>query len=324
MLQIEHDHAHMSCPICDHLMDATGRKLYDDRYGYPGIFATFRCKHCEHISLGADFSPEQLTDLYSNYYPRSALDVESHTPPKECKGFTAWFDGVHCKAFRWVPPAVRVLDVGCGFGETLGYHQARGCEVHGVEADQNIRRVAEKYGYSVHVGLFAPDVYTPGYFDCVTLDQVIEHVTDPVKTLRGIEQVLKPGGLAILSTPNASGLGCRLFGRYWINWHTPYHLQFFSLRSMKVAAERAGLVLESSRTITSSDWLHYQWIHLLNFPNKEIPSQFWTHLNHMSLPQKIGMYLLTWMHRARLNHLVTRIFDAFDVGDSRMYFLRKP
>jgi 2-polyprenyl-3-methyl-5-hydroxy-6-metoxy-1,4-benzoquinol methylase len=323
-MPVDLDQSRVNCSICGYVMDATGRTFYDDRYGYPGTFSTFGCRHCGHISLHADFTPKQLTDLYSNYYPRSALDVENHTPPKECEGFGAWFDGIRCKAFRWVPPGVRVLDIGCGFGETLGYHQARGCEVHGVEADQNILRVAEKFGYNVHVGLFDPELYAPGYFDYVTLDQVIEHVTDPVATLRGIERVLKPGGVAILSTPDASGWGARLFGRYWINWHTPYHLQLFSLRSMKAAAERAGLVLESSRTITSSEWLYYQWIHLLSFPNKGVPSQFWAHLNHMSFPQKIGMHMLAWMHRTRLNHLVTRIFDALDVGDCRLYFLRKP
>jgi 2-polyprenyl-3-methyl-5-hydroxy-6-metoxy-1,4-benzoquinol methylase len=305
-------------------MDATGLTLYDDRYGYPGVFPTFRCRDCVHVSLRADFSAEQLTDLYSNYYPRSARDIESHNPPKVRKGFGLWFDGLRCKAFRWVPPDVRILDIGCGFGESLGYHQARGCEVYGVEADENIRRLAEKYGYKVHIGLFDPEQYIPDYFDYVTLDQVIEHFIDPISTLRGIERVLKPGGVVVLSTPNASGWGARLFGRYWINWHSPYHLQFFSKRSMRLAAERAGLVLERSQAVTSSEWLYYQWLHLLTYPEMGHQSEFWMNRNKINVLKKIVMRALKFMHWMRVNHIVTRFFDALDVGDSRLYFLRKP
>ncbi len=38
-----------------------------------------------------------------------------------------------------MPRNVRVLDIGCGFGESLGYYEARGCEAYGVEADENTR-----------------------------------------------------------------------------------------------------------------------------------------------------------------------------------------
>lgn len=305
-------------------MVKTGLTVYDDRYGYPGEFPLLGCGDCGHISLRAAFSPEQLTDLYSRYYPRASLKVENHRPHQECAGFNAWLDGARCKAFRWVPRHVRILDIGCGFGETLGYHQARGCDVYGVEADQNIRRVAEKFGYKVHVGLFDPDLYAPGFFDYVTMDQVIEHVTDPLAALRGIARILKPGGVAILSTPNAAGWGAKLFGRRWINWHAPYHLQFFSVRSMQLAAKQAGLVLDKSKTITSSEWLYYQWIHLATFPKMETPSPFWAHRNDLGLIQKVVLRILTLVHRTKINHLVTRLFDSLGAGDARMYFLRKP
>jgi len=171
---------------------------------------------------------------------------------------------------------VRVLDLGCGFGESLGYHAARGCDVYGVEADENIRRVVEKFGYKVHVGLFDDRVYEPEFFDYVTMDQVIEHVTDPLLTLRGVARILKSGGKAILSTPNANGWGAKIFGRRWINWHAPYHLQFFSRDSMRIAAEQAGFEVTQVKTITNSEWLFYQWIHLVTYPKLGEPSWFWS------------------------------------------------
>jgi len=300
------------------------KEVYDDRYGYPGCFSLLKCPECSHTFLDGAFSTEALRNLYSNYYPRSTFDVKNYRPYQEVKGFGAWFDGAMSATFRWVPRNVRILDIGCGFGESLGYHQARGCDVYGVEADENIRRVADRFGYKVHVGLFDSNVYEGNFFDYVTMSQVIEHVTDPVETLNGIKRILKPEGVAILSTPNANGWGARVFGRRWINWHVPYHLQFFSVRSMRLAAERAGLVLERTMTITPSAWLHFQWIHLLCYPQERKPSAFWTPGILKSRNQNWVIRLLIFIHRCKLDHVITRLFDALGMGDNRLYFLRKP
>jgi SAM-dependent methyltransferase len=313
----------MNCPIC-HSPAAEAGRFYDDRYGYPGTFPLLQCARCGHRFLNATFTPEALHELYSHYYPRSTFVLEQFSPYRERFGFGAWLDGERASPFRWVPRDVRVLDIGCGFGESLGYHQARGCEVYGVEVDENIRRVADAFGYRVHVGLFDPAVYPPAYFDFATMSQVIEHIADPVQTLRGVSRILKPGGTAILSTPHADGWGAHVFGRRWINWHAPYHLQFFTRRSMELAAQQAGLVVEQAVTLTPSAWLYYQWIHLLTCPLPGQPSAFWAPGGKWTLPQKAISGALKIMHRCKINHLITRLFDAVGRGDSRIYVLRKP
>ncbi len=315
----------MKCPVCDNVKGLNLKlEVYDDRYGYPGRFPLYRCVFCGHVFLSASFSAEQLSTLYSEYYPRSSFRLEDHRTHNERTGFLAWLDGARASAFRWVPRNVRILDIGCGFGETLGYHKARGCEVYGVEADENIRRVGDRYGYKVHVGLFNPSNYEPCSFDYVTMDQVMEHVQNPVEVLQGISQVLKPGGMAILSVPNACGWGARIFGRRWINWHAPYHMQFYSTRSMQIVLEKVGLVLDRTCTMTPSSWLYYQWLHLLTCPPEGVPSKFWEQKGKYSVAQKVAIRLFSLIHRSKLNHLITRAFDAVDLGDSRLYFLRKP
>ena len=313
----------INCTICFNAAN-TRQSIYDDRYGYPGLFPLLKCTCCGHAFLQAEFPAELLRNLYSNYYPRSSFNIDTYLPANESSGFRSWLNGDKSSTFRWVPRAVRVLDIGCGFGESLGYYQARGCDVYGVEADENIRRVADKFGYNVHVGLFDASVYEANFFDYVTMSQVIEHVTEPVQTLSGIARVLKPGGVAILSTPNASGWGAKVFGRYWINWHAPYHLQFFTLQSMQLAAEQAGLVVERAITITPSAWLHYQWIHLLSCPPEGVVSPFWAPGGKWNFMQKVALKTLEIVHRCKINHVVTRIFDAIRMGDNRIYFLRKP
>lgn len=313
----------MNCPVCGAIVADPQINLWDDRYGYPGNFELMRCSSCGHAFLDCDLTPTQLGKLYTNYYPRKTFNIAQYEPHKERSGFGLWFDG-NSSAFRRVPKNVRVLDVGCGFGETLGYHAARECDVYGVEADENIRRVAEKFGFKVHVGLFDDSMYEVNFFDYVTMDQVLEHVTDPLSTLRGVARILKPGGTAILSLPNAQGWGARIFGRRWINWHAPYHIQFFSRRSLLLAAEQAGLVVAEVKTITNSDWLNYQWMHLATYPKPGEPSCFWSlNLVGRTLLQKLSLKALQLMHRIKINHLLTRLFDSLGLGDNYVIVLKK-
>jgi 2-polyprenyl-3-methyl-5-hydroxy-6-metoxy-1,4-benzoquinol methylase len=283
----------------------------------------YNCVHCEHKFLEGEFTPELLTKLYTDYYPRSTFDLDQYQPSPKVKGFKAWLNGERRMAYSWVPKNVSVLDIGCGFGETLGYHKSRGCDVYGVEADENIKRVAQKFGFKVHVGLFDPDNYEPDFFDYVTLDQVIEHVTDPLNTMRGIAKVLKPGGMAILSTPNSNGWGAKVFGRRWINWHAPYHLQHFTSTSMTIAVRQAELSVEKAVTRTSSEWLYYQWIHLFTYPQMGEPSPFWSPKRTPGFRLKILLGILSLVHRTKINHIITRFFDALGMGDNYLFFLRK-
>lgn len=313
----------MNCIICHSLKIIPLYNIYDDRYGYPGTFLINKCTECGHKFLADEFNPELLKILYTDYYARSTFHLDRYHPAKEVRGFQSWLNGEGSLAYSWVPDNVRVLDIGCGFGETLGYHTARGCDVYGVEADENIRRVADKFGFKVHVGLFDASLYDRDFFDYITMDQVIEHVTDPIATLKGIAQVLKSGGSAIVSTPNANSWGNILFRRRWIHWHAPYHLQHFSVASMTLAAQQAGLSVTEVKTITDSDWLLYQWIRIFTQTKIGEPSFFWSSRGKVNKKTQSLIHLITLVHKTKLDHLLTRLFDAFRMGDNYVFFLKK-
>jgi len=299
------------------------RTLFDDRYGYPGEYGLLVCDSCGHRRLDAAMDAQQISDLYTQYYPRSSFDVESWSPPREEHPLIAWWRGLSASAFRWVPSGVRVLDIGCGFGESLGYHRARGCDAHGVEADRNILRVAQRHGLNVRAGLFDATQYEPASFDVVTLDQVIEHVSEPVAVFRGVHRVLKPGGVLVLSTPNAAGWGARLFGSRWIHWHTPYHLQFFSDASMAHIAEKAGFRLQRRITVTNAAWLDFQWGHLATYPAPGERSCFWTPSLRRSFAQRVALKVFRVVDRLAINVAITRLMDGLGLGDNVVYLLDK-
>jgi SAM-dependent methyltransferase len=196
----------MNCPVCDRGDSSEECKLYDDRYGFPRLFRLLACRHCEHRYLDAHFDQDQIQQLYTDYYPRRHYAAD-FKPLRFVGGLRGWLRGEASSAACWVPRGVRVLDVGCGVGEALAYYQQRGCEAHGVEADANVRRIADALGVSVRIGVFDPAGYPPEYFDYVTLDQVIEHMPRPVATLEGLRAVLREGGCAVLTTPNPRGWG---------------------------------------------------------------------------------------------------------------------
>ena len=64
----------------------------------------------------------------------------------------------------------------------------------------------------------------PAAFAAITLSHVIEHVEDPVATLRRVLDLLQPGGVLWIATPNPAALGRRLFGTAWKGLHMPFHL----------------------------------------------------------------------------------------------------
>jgi 2-polyprenyl-3-methyl-5-hydroxy-6-metoxy-1,4-benzoquinol methylase len=313
-----------ACPICGVRVQPFLGNLYDDRYGYPGLFSVSGCRGCGHRRLDAAFSPTELTRQYSDFYPRSTLNLDSFRPYTEARGRRAWLAGERASAYTWVPRNVRILDIGCGFGETLAYYKARGCDAHGIEADENIIRVGERYDLNVIAGLFDPKYYEPESFDYVTLDQVIEHVADPREFLAGVASVLKPGGVVILSTPNSRSANARLMGSKWINWHIPYHLQHFSKKSLRVLAKQNGLELTSIRTLTNSAWLRYQWLHMWSRPGPGQKSAFWdSERRGRTISRRLRRSSeILW--RAKVFQAATRILDVFGLGDNYLCFLRKP
>jgi 2-polyprenyl-3-methyl-5-hydroxy-6-metoxy-1,4-benzoquinol methylase len=313
----------LRCAICGGACRPFLGELFDDRHGYPGRFALQECGDCGHRQLDAHFSPADLATLYSEYYPRRALPPDAFVPHREARGLPAWLDGAGSSAFRWVPRGVRVLDIGSGIGQALAYHRERGCDAWGVDADENARAIAGRHGLNVRIGTFDPGMFDAGSFDYVTLDQVIEHTVDPVPFLRGAASLLRDGGHAVLSTPNSRGIGATLFGRRWIHWHAPYHLHHFSRDSLRRTGRAAGLDIVTLRTLTSSAWLHYQWLHLATLPRPGEISAFWD-------PAKAGrgiprgaQHRAARIHGLRLNHLATRAADAVGLGDNFLCILRK-
>ncbi len=153
----------------------------------------------------------------------------------------------------------KLLDVGCGSGAWLADMRERGWRVSGVDFDGEAVAAAEDRGLDVRLGSLAAQQYPDESFDVVTLNQVLEHVPDPVETLVECRRILRPGGQFVLYTPNSRSLAHRLFVDDWRGLEPPRHLQIFGPNSM-VSCLSAARFTEFEVTTVNSEYI---WAHSL-------------------------------------------------------------
>jgi 2-polyprenyl-6-hydroxyphenyl methylase/3-demethylubiquinone-9 3-methyltransferase len=99
------------------------------------------------------------------------------------------------------------LDVGCGAGLLAEPLARLGATVTGLDAAPALIAVAREHaaGQGLEIDYRAGELEgLEGQFDLVTCMEVIEHVADPAAFVRALARHLTPGGLLIMSTPNAT------------------------------------------------------------------------------------------------------------------------
>jgi SAM-dependent methyltransferase len=134
--------------------------------------------------------------------------------------------------------AGRILDVGCSAGVFLEEARACGWHAYGVELSDDTAAVARAKGLNVVTGTLEDAKFPAKFFDVIALWDVLEHVRDPVGTLSLANELLVPGGILALSTPNVEGIFPRLslraarLTRSWPHPEPPYHLVQFSKKTI--------------------------------------------------------------------------------------------
>ena len=253
------------CPLCGE-RTFTGLFLQRDlALGVPGQLAIVRCDSCGLLYQNPRVRVDQLSLLYPTGY--AAHKREPHLtrtlrnlgpsvqwvltrylgyPNLEISGaITVKIFGIlnRRRILKAFPPWVgdgRLLDIGCASGKYLRQMGAVGWRLAGIEVDADAAVKALTVTPNIFVGDPANAPFLPGSFDLITAFHVIEHLPDPLGALRNMLTWLAPAGLIIIEVPNASGVGAKLFGRYWAGFDVPRHLVHFTPETMNAMVEKAG------------------------------------------------------------------------------------
>src|SRR5207248_6567141 len=123
-----------------------------------------------------------------------------------------------------------------------------GWGVSGVDVNADAVEIAQANGLEVRIGTLESVQYPDNAFDVVYLGDVIEHVPSPRQVCAEIHRILRPGGLAVMRTPNADSgfagltlLAARAAGKSsWAHSEAPYHLNEFTPRSLELLLQSLG------------------------------------------------------------------------------------
>ncbi|MCI0751120.1 MAG: class I SAM-dependent methyltransferase, partial [Flammeovirgaceae bacterium] len=98
-----------------------------------------------------------------------------------------------------------VLEVGCGEGRGVGLLMENSTEFTAVDKiEAVINELKAKYPHGNFKSMNIPPLtgLENNRYDCVVSFQVIEHIANDTLYLEEIYRVLKPGGVALITTPN--------------------------------------------------------------------------------------------------------------------------
>ncbi len=253
----------VSCGVCRSGDSAPVTVGKDYEYGTTAdVFNIVECTNCENWYLNPRPVKEELSVIYpSNYYAYNysetvhplAIKAKNYLDKKKTR---TWLKYVSAEK-----PVF--LDVGCGDGRYLRMLNQSGVpadQLYGVEMDEKIIAKLSADGFKGFAGRIedAEEALPKNSFDLIVSLQVLEHVEAPGEMLKAMRELLRPGGVLIIETPNTQSLDTRLFRKkYWGGYHFPRHWNLFNKRSLTLLATGSGLeIMEFNYLPAHSFWIY--------------------------------------------------------------------
>lgn len=146
---------------------------------------------------------------------------------------------------------IRLLDVGCSSGALLAVARQLGYLPSGVEIARKAAETAQRAGFEVFCGLLHDARFPDAAFDVITAFELLEHLNDPLLLLNECSRILKPEGILIVNTPNASSWTAGVMRESWDGFNLSSmggHVSFFSPRSLAYLAGQCGFRVERLET----------------------------------------------------------------------------
>lgn len=260
------------CPICDQpkfkvigfpRSEAKVKKILRHNYN------VVKCENCGFyfINPSIDFSESDWQILYdSDYFPKLTqwhYNQRRKTRESRLNGFEAYTDNKINK----------FLDLGCGTGEMLIDARNRKWEPYGVDITDHRIDEAKDKSFIFFRGSIFEAKFPDDHFDCIYMDSVLEHVTEPIRYLDELNRILKKNGVLYIGIPNEDAL-FNSFKKFFLTiigkkgetsrlqpFITPYHIGGFNYRSLNAAIALSKFKIIKFRNFASkTDFLNFRFL----------------------------------------------------------------
>ena len=215
-------------------------------------------------------SNEELQQYYAKkYYQDGNISTYRHEYPKDEKAY--FINKIDQKYHFLIDEGVlasdqtySLLDVGCGEGFTLNFFKEKGWDVTGLDYSKD---GCQRFHPDCLPNFIEGDIYQelqalikePRVFDVIWLDNVLEHVLDPLYLLEQLQGVVSNGGVLIIEVPNDfSVVQQHLYNKGMLkeqNWVVvPDHLSYFNREGLVNICAAAGWKNEGIMSDFPIDW----------------------------------------------------------------------
>ena len=202
-------------------------------------FETSYCQNCELVFRS--IRPKESW-FKKSWNKRDKTQKKNKIEPydkkiEEFRIFT--YDGIAKFLKRFCPTKktkIKCIDVGCGTGTGLHKFEEQDFEVVGIEPDPSRSKVGkELYGAVIYEDT-VEKFKTDEKFDVLTFIHSLEHIHDPLNTLKKMTSLVKMDGLIYIEVPDM-----KHHVKDWNDIIYLGHLSNFSLKNLLILGEKAHL-----------------------------------------------------------------------------------
>ena len=226
------------CPICQQTIEATS--IAKAALSGPREYNLLSCPHCAAVY----FDPIPTPDELQNHYSKGYSFYKTNDYKAEGKGMA--FAHKYLQQYK----EGNFLDIGCANGYFLsGVEKASNLNVYGTDINPEVVSIVkEKLNLDIRAGEIEDIAFEEGFFDFIHVQDVLEHVPDPMRFLHECRRILKQDGSLFLSVPNGLSDMQGLI-KYSAMYHSPAfsgagHIYFFSADCLNFMFETAGFKVD--------------------------------------------------------------------------------
>jgi len=208
-------------------------------------FDLVKCAHCRLMYHRIVMSDEAIPKVYSEWTDSTQVErfEQTHGRAEDFQvgvfrtklilRMKKLLDG------RFSDP-LRLLDFGCGSGQTIAQASMFGFNAQGIDVSLTRAEQASILNCQVFADLNAFDSYGGGKVHAVILEQVLEHLMDPLEMLSALRDRMEPGGIIYIAVPNCAGTTVPKDFADFHNVQPVEHVNAFTPDTLSTLVENAG------------------------------------------------------------------------------------